>query len=376
MSPSPIAHFQPSPPQNDTPAAREVYPLTFMCASAASSRASSVDLDDDDDEFLSEEEELAHGHQSGSGPGGVDAGAQPLFLNFARDLSPQNGGLVKRRAKGKQPTYKVNGVNILNRNNVDTKTAIERLIRRRENHNVVERRRRDNINNTIWEICELVTPKGRDQKQRPNKGAVLRLAVDYIRDLQRENKLLRSELARPVVGPTHGHSPQLQPHPHPQQHPQHPPHPPMHAFSSPHATGSLSMPSSPRLGPGGPPQTRSTPGSPRFPSMSSLPPTPSSLSAEDIRLASLAPQPLKLRGHPPLPQSRVQLTPASLSISLPGTPASHSPVQSPFSPLQRRQVSHALSASSLPSTPGMPSLPALSPYPPPLHPTPTQLHQR
>lgn len=42
--------------------------------------------------------------------------------------------------------YDVGGVNILNKKPVDSKTALDKIKRRRETHNRVERRRRDCIN--------------------------------------------------------------------------------------------------------------------------------------------------------------------------------------------------------------------------------------
>ena len=63
--------------------------------------------------------------------------------------------------------------------NVDSKTAIERIQRRRENHNHVERRRRDNINNTILELSRIV-PHAVQTGQKLNKGKVLKMALDHI----------------------------------------------------------------------------------------------------------------------------------------------------------------------------------------------------
>ncbi|KAF9556316.1 hypothetical protein BGW38_009199, partial [Lunasporangiospora selenospora] len=42
--------------------------------------------------------------------------------------------------KTRQSAYRINGLNILNRNSLDSRTALEMLRRRRENHNHVERR--------------------------------------------------------------------------------------------------------------------------------------------------------------------------------------------------------------------------------------------
>ncbi|KAL1925590.1 uncharacterized protein VTP21DRAFT_473 [Calcarisporiella thermophila] len=91
------------------------------------------------------------------------------------------------KAARKQVAYVVNGVNILNRNEIDSKTTMERIIRRRECHNNVERRRRDNINQLITEIGELIPAPNQDKR---NKGAILGLAVEYIRELQQINQAL------------------------------------------------------------------------------------------------------------------------------------------------------------------------------------------
>ncbi|KAJ1920283.1 hypothetical protein H4219_001396 [Mycoemilia scoparia] len=86
-------------------------------------------------------------------------------------------------------SFRVNGVNILNRNNIDAKTANERLQRRRENHNFVERRRRDNINQTIQQLADLIPNASKDHN-KTNKGSVLRMAVEHIKEMQCANQSL------------------------------------------------------------------------------------------------------------------------------------------------------------------------------------------
>ncbi|KAF1803290.1 hypothetical protein FB192DRAFT_1277695 [Mucor lusitanicus] len=132
---------------------------------------------------------------------------QALFLNFTSDLSPQKMSKKKSKPK-KQTAYRVNGVNILNRNNLDSKTAIERIQRRRENHNHVERRRRDNINNTIFELSSVV-PNAIQPGQKPNKGNILKLSLDYIRELQSENAALKERLSHFSSSRTSSISPPL-----------------------------------------------------------------------------------------------------------------------------------------------------------------------
>ncbi|KAI8060009.1 hypothetical protein BC940DRAFT_312953 [Gongronella butleri] len=76
---------------------------------------------------------------------------------------------------------------------------IEKRRRRRESHNLVERRRRDNINERIQELCTMLPQHLLDattahphliaggQHRSPNtinKGTILRLSVEHIRQLQ------------------------------------------------------------------------------------------------------------------------------------------------------------------------------------------------
>ncbi|XP_060788431.1 transcription factor E3a isoform X2 [Neoarius graeffei] len=58
---------------------------------------------------------------------------------------------------------------------------------KKDNHNLIERRRRFNINDRIKELGELV-PKSSDPEMRWNKGTILKASVDYIRKLQKEQQ--------------------------------------------------------------------------------------------------------------------------------------------------------------------------------------------
>ncbi|XP_062855572.1 transcription factor E3a [Trichomycterus rosablanca] len=69
-----------------------------------------------------------------------------------------------------------------------TDTEAKVLIKERQkkdNHNLIERRRRFNINDRIKELGDLV-PKASDPEMRWNKGTILKASVDYIRKLQKE----------------------------------------------------------------------------------------------------------------------------------------------------------------------------------------------
>ena len=56
----------------------------------------------------------------------------------------------------------------------------EKKRRRRESHNAVERRRRDNINERITELATLLPDR---DATKANKGTILRKSVDHIRAL-------------------------------------------------------------------------------------------------------------------------------------------------------------------------------------------------
>ncbi|XP_014117682.1 PREDICTED: transcription factor E3 [Pseudopodoces humilis] len=61
---------------------------------------------------------------------------------------------------------------------------------KKDNHNLIERRRRFNINDRIKELGTLI-PKSSDPEMRWNKGTILKASVDYIRKLQKETQRAR-----------------------------------------------------------------------------------------------------------------------------------------------------------------------------------------
>nr|XP_040060390.1 transcription factor E3b isoform X1 [Gasterosteus aculeatus aculeatus] len=75
---------------------------------------------------------------------------------------------------------------------VDAK-AIMKERQKKDNHNLIERRRRFNINDRIKELGTLI-PKSNDpyhndvSEMRWNKGTILKASVDYIRKLQKEQQ--------------------------------------------------------------------------------------------------------------------------------------------------------------------------------------------
>ncbi|XP_041654546.1 transcription factor E3a [Cheilinus undulatus] len=72
---------------------------------------------------------------------------------------------------------------------VETKALIKER-QKKDNHNLIERRRRFNINDRIKELGDLI-PKSTDPETRWNKGTILKASVDYIRKLQKEQHRVR-----------------------------------------------------------------------------------------------------------------------------------------------------------------------------------------
>ncbi|XP_052260824.1 microphthalmia-associated transcription factor-like isoform X3 [Dreissena polymorpha] len=61
---------------------------------------------------------------------------------------------------------------------------------KKDNHNMIERRRRFNINDRIKELGMLL-PKSMDPDLRQNKGSILKASVDYIKKLRKDQERMR-----------------------------------------------------------------------------------------------------------------------------------------------------------------------------------------
>ncbi|KAI8062733.1 hypothetical protein BC940DRAFT_308247 [Gongronella butleri] len=79
----------------------------------------------------------------------------------------------------------------------------ERKRKRRESHNVVERRRREFINERIDELYTLMDGSA---ENKPSRGHILKLTVDYLRDLQAQSikqQYRLQELEARLASPNH-----------------------------------------------------------------------------------------------------------------------------------------------------------------------------
>ncbi|XP_023615833.1 transcription factor EC isoform X2 [Myotis lucifugus] len=68
--------------------------------------------------------------------------------------------------------------------------ALAKERQKKDNHNLIERRRRYNINYRIKELGTLI-PKTNDPDMRWNKGTILKASVEYIKWLQKEQQRAR-----------------------------------------------------------------------------------------------------------------------------------------------------------------------------------------
>ncbi|KAI6054703.1 TFEC [Marmota monax] len=97
-------------------------------------------------------------------------------------ISPVNMGLTSASCPSGLP---------MKREITETDTrALAKERQKKDNHNLIERRRRYNINYRIKELGTLI-PKSNDPDMRWNKGTILKASVEYIKWLQKEQQRAR-----------------------------------------------------------------------------------------------------------------------------------------------------------------------------------------
>ncbi|PVU97962.1 hypothetical protein BB561_000210 [Smittium simulii] len=98
-----------------------------------------------------------------------------------------NSNMIKDGGAIYSPSSALNGsIDFKESGNGIARTNIlhEKRRRRRESHNAVERRRRDNINDQITELYNLLPNHMKDPNIKPNKGLILSKSVAYIKELK------------------------------------------------------------------------------------------------------------------------------------------------------------------------------------------------
>ncbi|KAF9381332.1 hypothetical protein CPB97_007821 [Podila verticillata] len=117
----------------------------------------------------------------------VSTKAAPKTFRFEGSISSESFKTTK--------SFDLAGVNILNRKPLDTRTALDKLQRRRETHNRVERKRRDCINQLIDDLTKLLPPKHLEEtSSKCHRVNVLRGAVSHIKFLNDSNQTLTKSI--------------------------------------------------------------------------------------------------------------------------------------------------------------------------------------
>ncbi|XP_078098103.1 transcription factor EB isoform X2 [Mustelus asterias] len=88
------------------------------------------------------------------------------------------------------PTSTSCPANIAIKREMSEARALAKERQKKDNHNLIERRRRFNINDRIKELGLLI-PKSNDLDVRWNKGTILKASVEYIKRLQKEQQRTR-----------------------------------------------------------------------------------------------------------------------------------------------------------------------------------------
>ncbi|KAF9438124.1 hypothetical protein BGZ76_009655 [Entomortierella beljakovae] len=119
---------------------------------------------------------------------GQNSVATPKTFRFEGSISSETYKTTK--------SFDLAGVNILNRKPLDTRTALDKLQRRRETHNRVERKRRDCINQLIDDLTKLLPPKHLEEvTSKCHRVNVLRGAVAHIKFLSESNAALNNSIS-------------------------------------------------------------------------------------------------------------------------------------------------------------------------------------
>ncbi|KAF9571379.1 hypothetical protein EC968_000645 [Mortierella alpina] len=123
----------------------------------------------------------------GTSMAGSSSSTAPKTFRFEGSISSETYKTTK--------SFDLAGVNILNRKPLDTRTALDKLQRRRETHNRVERKRRDCINQLVDDLTKLLPAKHLEEaSSKCHRVNVLRGAVAHIKFLTETNTALTKSL--------------------------------------------------------------------------------------------------------------------------------------------------------------------------------------
>ncbi|KAG0331564.1 hypothetical protein BG000_010772 [Podila horticola] len=188
--PYPASAYPPYPPSHPHPYHHPHYPPPSTPASTTSSspsenskqKSSKVEAHDDAPSKTSQKS--ANEPSPNATPTAANG---PKTFRFEGSISSETYKTTK--------SFDLAGVNILNRKPLDTRTALDKLQRRRETHNRVERKRRDCINQLVDDLTKLLPAKHLEEAtSKCHRVNVLRGAVAHIKFLTELNSDLANSL--------------------------------------------------------------------------------------------------------------------------------------------------------------------------------------
>ncbi|CAO2602765.1 Transcription factor EC [Lemmus lemmus] len=124
---------------------------------------------------------LTHGREDGGAEWQLSGSILDVYTDEQK-ISPVNTNLMNASCPSILPMKKEIA-------ETDTR-ALAKERQKKDNHNLIERRRRYNINYRIKELGTLI-PKSNDPDMRWNKGTILKASVEYIKWLQKEQQRAR-----------------------------------------------------------------------------------------------------------------------------------------------------------------------------------------
>uniref|UniRef100_A0A8C6WXI4 Upstream transcription factor 2, c-fos interacting n=1 Tax=Neogobius melanostomus TaxID=47308 RepID=A0A8C6WXI4_9GOBI len=136
---------------------------------------------------------------NGGSPGGETVGGETRFAYFpAATVSDGTATAVSVQATAEPTITQAGGQFYVMMSPPEVSTVLKvdgprapRDERRRAQHNEVERRRRDKINNWIVTLSKIIPDCSVDSRTGASKGGILSKACDYIRELRQSNQRLQ-----------------------------------------------------------------------------------------------------------------------------------------------------------------------------------------
>ncbi|KAF9387593.1 hypothetical protein CPC16_006944 [Podila verticillata] len=188
--PYPASAYPPYPPSHPHPYHHPHYPppstpsTTSSSPSTESSKQKSSKVEAQEDMPSKTSQKSANEPSPNATPA---AASGPKTFRFEGSISSETYKTTK--------SFDLAGVNILNRKPLDTRTALDKLQRRRETHNRVERKRRDCINQLVDDLTKLLPAKHLEEAtSKCHRVNVLRGAVAHIKFLTESNDGLAKSL--------------------------------------------------------------------------------------------------------------------------------------------------------------------------------------